>query len=75
MATKTAAAPFHPIVALETASAIASIAAHIHNIRLMWLKSVDQNAPLPKKLDPETVTKDWAIGSHISLGLWEWGTR
>ena len=40
---------------------IASITAHIHNVRLMWLKSVDKDADLPQKLDPETVTKDAAI--------------
>jgi uncharacterized damage-inducible protein DinB len=28
---------------------IASLFAHIHNVRLMWLKSVDKNAALPLK--------------------------
>jgi uncharacterized damage-inducible protein DinB len=40
---------------------IASIAAHIHNVRLMWLKSADKNAAAPDKLDGATVTKDQAL--------------
>jgi hypothetical protein len=31
---------------------IASLFAHIHNVRLMWLKSVDKNAALPAKQNP-----------------------
>lgn len=34
----------------------ASITAHIHNVRLMWLKSLGATE-MPEKLDPETVTK------------------
>jgi uncharacterized damage-inducible protein DinB len=40
---------------------IASIAAHMHNVRLLWLKSADKNAAAPDKLDGVTVTKDQAI--------------
>lgn len=36
---------------------IAAIAAHLHNVRLMWLKSVG-GIELPGKLDPETVKKE-----------------
>lgn len=34
---------------------IASIAAHIHNVRRMWLQAVGVN-PLPVKLEPENAT-------------------
>jgi len=40
---------------------IASITAHIHNVRLMWLKSIAPSEPALAKLDPDTVTKDEAI--------------
>ncbi|HMD71319.1 MAG TPA: DinB family protein [Bryobacteraceae bacterium] len=40
---------------------IASMAAHIHNVRLMWLKSAARDAPLPAKLDGESCTKADAI--------------
>jgi uncharacterized damage-inducible protein DinB len=36
---------------------IASIFAHIHNVRLMWLKAVDKTAALPPKLDGATCGK------------------
>jgi uncharacterized damage-inducible protein DinB len=39
---------------------IASIAAHLHNVRLMWLKAIGAG-DLPMKLDPATVTKEEAI--------------
>jgi uncharacterized damage-inducible protein DinB len=39
---------------------VASIAAHIHNVRLMWLKATGA-AKLPAKLDPAGVTKSQAI--------------
>lgn len=39
---------------------IASIVAHIHNVRLMWLKASGA-AELPSKLEPGTVTKADAI--------------
>jgi uncharacterized damage-inducible protein DinB len=42
---------------------IASMVAHIHNVRLMWLKSIDKNSPLPDKLEPATVTKAEAINA------------
>ena len=41
---------------------IASIAAHMHNVRLMWLKATGAKA-IPEKLDPETVPKADAIGA------------
>jgi uncharacterized damage-inducible protein DinB len=34
---------------------IAAIAAHLHNVRLMWLAAADKNAKLPAKLDGEKV--------------------
>jgi uncharacterized damage-inducible protein DinB len=39
---------------------IASIIAHIHNVRLMWLKAAGAKE-LPAKLDSESVTKKQAV--------------
>ncbi len=39
----------------------ASIVAHIHNVRLMWLKSAAKTAELPAKLHGETVSKEDAL--------------
>lgn len=39
---------------------IASMVAHMHNVRLMWLKATGV-AELPDKLDPETVTQEKAV--------------
>ena len=39
---------------------IASMVAHIHNVRLMWLKAAGCK-DLPQKLDPDAVTKQQAI--------------
>jgi uncharacterized damage-inducible protein DinB len=39
---------------------IASMVAHIHNVRLMWLKAAGVTE-LPQKLDSETVTKQQAV--------------
>lgn len=36
---------------------IADIAAHIHNVRLMWLSAADKLAKLPAKLDKERATR------------------
>src|SRR6266446_147434 len=35
--------------------------AHIHNVRLMWLKSAGKTPVLPAKLEGEAFTKDDAI--------------
>jgi len=39
---------------------IASMVAHMHNVRLMWLKATGVTE-LPPKLDPKTVTKEQAL--------------
>jgi uncharacterized damage-inducible protein DinB len=39
---------------------IAAMVAHIHNVRLMWLKAAGIT-DLPPKLDPETVTRQHAL--------------
>src|SRR5712691_11445106 len=39
----------------------ASMMAHIHNVRLMWLKSAGKTPALPAKLEGEAFTKDDAI--------------
>lgn len=36
---------------------IGAIAAHLHNVRLMWLKTVDKELALPAKVDVDTATK------------------
>lgn len=50
---------------------IASIAAHVHNVRLMWLKAAARDAVLPEKLDPDTATKQQVLqalaGSFAAL--------
>ena len=40
---------------------IASIAAHMHNVRLMWLKSAAKTEKLPGKLESDGFTKEEAI--------------
>jgi len=42
---------------------IADIAAHIHNVRLMWLAAADKSAKLPAKLDSEKITREQAQAS------------
>ena len=42
---------------------IADIAAHIHNVRLMWLAAADKSAKLPAKLDPEKASREQVQGS------------
>lgn len=39
---------------------VASMVAHIHNVRLMWLKA-EGVTDLPQKLEPETVTRQQAV--------------
>ena len=46
---------------------IASIAAHMHNVRLMWLKAMGSK-DLPPKLDPSTVTSEEAI-EHLDASF------
>lgn len=41
---------------------IASMVAHIHNVRLMWLKATGVTT-IPAKLDPESATKQQALQS------------
>lgn len=49
---------------------VAAIVAHIHNVRLMWLKAV-KGPPLPAQLDRDAVTRDSALRalaeSHAAL--------
>src|SRR5579862_8490810 len=40
---------------------IAAIAAHMHNVRHMWLVAATKGKPLPDKLDRATVTKKQAL--------------
>src|ERR1022692_51504 len=42
----------------KTGRAIAEIFAHIHNVRLMWLKAAARDQPLPENLDRLTCTRD-----------------
>jgi uncharacterized damage-inducible protein DinB len=41
---------------------VASIVAHMHNVRLMWLKASGA-AEIPAKLEPATVTKEQAVSA------------
>ena len=54
-----------------SARTIAAIFAHMHNVRLMWLKMVAKPAHLPAKLNRATVTKqeakDALAASHSAL--------
>jgi len=40
---------------------IAAIAAHMHNVRLMWLKAIGKTPALPAKLDRADCTKEEVI--------------
>lgn len=40
---------------------IAAIAAHMHNVRLMWLKAAGKTEVIPAKLEAEACTKEAAI--------------
>ena len=43
---------------------IASIVAHIHNVRLMWLKSAGGGlVPIPAKLEGDSFSKDDAVAA------------
>src|SRR5450631_1805954 len=46
---------------------IASMAAHLHNVRLMWLKAIGVTE-LPQKLEPETVTRQQVVGALETSG-------
>ncbi len=50
---------------------IAAIVAHMHNVRLMWLKSAGKTAVIPEKLDGDTCSPAVAIAaltaSHQAL--------
>jgi len=47
---------------------IAAIAAHMHNVRHMWLVAAAKGAPLPDKLDRATVTKKEAMQALAESG-------
>ena len=36
---------------------VRAIAAHIHNVRLLWLKTILKEAPLPPQLDKDSCTR------------------
>ncbi len=40
---------------------IAAIVAHIHNVRVMWLKVINKDSPVPDQLDRHTVTPRQAV--------------
>jgi uncharacterized damage-inducible protein DinB len=42
---------------------IGAIAAHMHNVRLMWLSAADKKGKHPAKLDPEKATRSQAQAS------------
>jgi uncharacterized damage-inducible protein DinB len=48
---------------------IAAIAAHLHNVRLMWLAAADKSAKLPAKLDGEKVSPEEVAESLTKSAL------
>jgi uncharacterized damage-inducible protein DinB len=46
----------------------ASMLAHMHNVRLMWLKSAGKTAAMPEKLDGESCSKEEAIQAFEESG-------
>jgi uncharacterized damage-inducible protein DinB len=48
---------------------IAAIAAHMHNVRHMWLVAAAKGKPLPQKLDRATVTKTEAKSAKCCARL------
>jgi uncharacterized damage-inducible protein DinB len=40
---------------------IAAIVAHIHNVRVMWMKVINKDGPIPEQLDRHTVTPQQAL--------------
>jgi uncharacterized damage-inducible protein DinB len=42
---------------------IAAIVAHMHNVRLMWLKAAGASEPLPAKLGTDTASQDAAVAA------------
>ena len=40
---------------------VAAIVAHVHNVRLMWLKAAAKGAKIPPQLDKAAVTRDQAL--------------
>jgi len=47
---------------------IAAIVAHIHNVRVMWLKVINKEGPIPNQLDRQTVTPQQAITALARSG-------
>ena len=47
---------------------VAAIVAHIHNVRVMWLKVINKDGPNPEQLDRLTVTPRQAIGALAESG-------
>ena len=47
---------------------IAAIVAHIHNVRVMWLKVINKDGSIPDQLDRHTVTSQQAIAALARSG-------
>lgn len=47
---------------------IAAIVAHIHNVRVMWLKVTVKDGPIPEQLDRHTVTPAQALAALSQSG-------
>ncbi|MFY9608598.1 MAG: DinB family protein [Blastocatellia bacterium] len=47
---------------------IAAIVAHIHNVRVMWLKVIVKDGPIPEQLDRHTVTPRQATAALSKSG-------
>ncbi len=46
----------------------ASMVAHMHNVRIMWLKSAGKTATLPEKLEGDSFTQDDAVKALTRVG-------
>jgi uncharacterized damage-inducible protein DinB len=47
---------------------IAAIVAHIHNVRVMWLKVINKDGPIPEQLDRQTATPSQALAALKESG-------
>lgn len=47
---------------------VAAIVAHIHNVRVMWLKVINKDGPNPEQLDRLTVTPRQALSALAESG-------
>lgn len=47
---------------------IAAVVAHMHNVRVMWIKVINKDGPIPEQLDRHTVTPRQALDALAESG-------